>query len=265
MRLGAGKFLAKIAVELEQALAQRAESGAPGRSKPRVLARGEGWIVSDVICTSGPRDSSFEERHSLVSIAVVAAGTFQYRCGAGRELMTPGSFLLGNPGDYFECGHEHAAGDRCVSFQYTPDYFEDLPAFRVPRLPQRSLSPLVARACAGLAEPVTTPWEELGAVLAARVVDLVAGVSPSVDNPPGVIARVTKAVRMIERNPSTALDLVRLAREARLREATLRLLDPKPARAKILDIARMSTERDKLLSDLGKIVSESGFYKRFPM
>jgi len=70
--------LAKIAVELERALASRAANGAPGRATARRLGCGDGWTVSDVICTSGPQDRPFEERRTGVSIAIVAAGSFQY-------------------------------------------------------------------------------------------------------------------------------------------------------------------------------------------
>ena len=129
----------------------------------RVLARGDGWSVSDVVCSAGPSDRPFEEHYSEVCIAIVIAGSFQYRSSAGRELMTPGSLLLGNAGHYFECGHEHGVGDRCISVSYEPQYFEDLAAeaglrgrsapfstLRIP--PVRGLSSLFARACAGLAE-----------------------------------------------------------------------------------------------------------------
>ena len=102
--------------------------------------------MRDVICTSGPKDALYEEMHSGVSIAIVLGGTFQYRSAAGRELMTPGSMLLGNAGDYFECGHEHGVGDRCVAFSFAPEYFAAIVGdrtFRVPRLPAlRELSRL---------------------------------------------------------------------------------------------------------------------------
>jgi AraC family transcriptional regulator len=84
-------------------------------------------MVEDSICVSGQRDRVFEERHSQVSIAMVLAGSFQYRaqhqCRAGGDSMTPGSLLLVNAGQYFECVHEHGAGDRCLSFHYSSDYF----------------------------------------------------------------------------------------------------------------------------------------------
>lgn len=191
----------------------------------RILAQGDGWSVEDVVCSSGPRDRPFEEQHSHVSIAIVAAGTFQYRAqnSAGRacDLMTPGSVLLGNAGQFFECGHEHGTGDRCISFRYTPDYFERLSAgarFRVPRLPPlRQLSALVARACAGLNGSQNLAWEELSIQLAAQALELAGASSFKPDSAmPSALARVTRTVRLIEQHPEARLDLGSLAREARL-------------------------------------------------
>ena len=273
------QFLAKIAVELEQALARRAVDGAPGHTTARLLAQGSGWKVSDVVCTCGPQDRPFEEQHSGVSIAIVAAGSFQYRGSTrhgttGRELMTPGSLLLGSPGQCFECGHEHHTGDRCLSFWYAPDYFERLAAdaggggarqdFCALRLPSlRALSPLVARACSGLTEHIDVPWEELSVRLAAQTVQILNGngLSPNANEaPPSAVARVTRTLRRIEHHLDAELTLGSLAQEAglspyhflriferltgltphqyvlrsRLREAALQLA-AEPA--KILDIA----------------------------
>lgn len=149
--------MAKIAVEFESMATRRGSISAAGRLDRRVLARGDGWSVTDVICVAGPHDRPFEERHSDVCIAMVLEGSFQYGSSAGRELMTPGSLLLGNAGQYFECGHEHGVGDRCISFAYEPRYFEGLaieagvqnraPRFSSLRVPPvRELSRLVARA-----------------------------------------------------------------------------------------------------------------------
>jgi AraC family transcriptional regulator len=239
-RLGAsgGGVLAKIAVELEQALARRAATGAAAcHPTCRVLARGDGWLVEDLICASGPQDPVFEERHGNVSIAMVLAGTFQYRGSAYRdsangairnELMTPGSLLLGNAGQSFEVGHEHAAGDRCLSFQFASDYFERIASdagvkksdrgFRVLRLPPlRELSSLIARARAGLEYLADTPWEELSIELAAATMRVERGISSRAENsPPSAIARVTRSVRAIERRPDGVLGLGALAREAGL-------------------------------------------------
>jgi AraC family transcriptional regulator len=138
--------------------------------------------------------------------------------------MTPGSLLLGNAGQCFECAHEHGVGDRCIAFRFSPEYFERIaadagatPSFGVPRLPPlRAMSPAIARACAGLAGSATC-WEELAIQLAARAVQLAAGLEPDPNAAPaGALARVTSAVRRIERNPAVRLNLASLAREARL-------------------------------------------------
>jgi AraC family transcriptional regulator len=220
--------LAKIAADLTRALALRDTCGTGGRLTGRLLARGGGWMVEDVICTSGPDDRPFEEQHSDFAIAIVAAGTFQYRSPSGRELMTPGSLLLGNAGQCFECGHEHGTGDRCISFRYTADYFEHLAAdagaarvdrqFRAPRLPPvRELSGVVAQATAGLVGPAEVSWEELGIRLVTRVVGLMSGLAPSAAGPsPNGCERVTRVVRAIEHQPSARLTLRRMAQEAGL-------------------------------------------------
>jgi AraC-like DNA-binding protein len=242
----------------------------------RLLARGDGWLVEDVICTCGPHDHPFEEQHSTVSIAMVVAGTFQYaadpRTSRRSELMTPGSILLGNPGQYFECRHTHGAGDRCISFRYTRDVFagiaadvgvrDSATAFRLRRLPPlRALSPLVGLSCAGLVDSVSRSWEELSVRVAARTAEIASGLPRRVsDLNPETIGRVSAAVRTIERHPDGRLTLDRLARSvnlspyhflrtfervtgvtphqyvlrARLREAATRLTaDP----SKILDVA----------------------------
>jgi AraC family transcriptional regulator len=223
--------LAKIALELERALVRRAELGTRGTMADRLLAQGEGWSVRDVVCTAGPQDRPFEELHSGVYIAVVAVGTFQYRSRSGQELMTPGSLLLGNAGQSFECGHEHGTGDRCLSFGYTPEYFERVVAdvgargadaiFRVLRVPPlRALAPVVARACTGLAHSADVPvvlWEELALRLAAKTLRLVTALMPeTTPAQPAVLARVTRTVRRIEQHPHVRLTLASLARDAEL-------------------------------------------------
>src|SRR5262245_42868688 len=92
----------------------------------RVLASGPGWSISDVICSAGPHDRPYGERHDSVSIAAVTAGTFQYRTDGGRAVLAPGAILLGNAGACFECAHEHGVGDRCLAFSFTPDLLESI-------------------------------------------------------------------------------------------------------------------------------------------
>jgi AraC-like DNA-binding protein len=150
--------------------------------------------------------------------------------------MTPGSILLGSAGQAFECGHEHGAGDRCLSFRFTPDYFETIAegsrvsdvrrVFRSLRLPPvQTLSLVVADACAAMARPSTSlrpgpgevAWEELGIRLAERAIQADRELEPDCSAvTPAAIARVTRTVRMIEERPWDELTIVSLAREAGL-------------------------------------------------
>ena len=219
--------MAKIAVDLDRALTHRREHGSPGQTMPRMLARGDGWTVADVVCTCGPQDRPFEEQHDRYVIAVVLAGTFQHRSPLGRGLLTPGSLMLGNRGHGFECGHEHGEGDRCVSFWYEPHYFEQLAVdagvrrgavhFRASHLPAlRQLSSLVAHAGVGATGSLDVSWEELGVRLATCAIDLSGHGGDRVALPSKAEARVTRAVRTIDRHPEASLTLDALAREAGL-------------------------------------------------
>jgi AraC-like DNA-binding protein len=235
-----------------------------------MLARGDGWRVADVVCTSGPQDQPFEEQHTHYSIAIVLEGSFQYRSEAGHALMTPGSLMLGNLGGCFECGHEHAEGDRCVSFWYDAEYFERLIAdagqnshggFATPRIPPiRSISPLIASAGAKVAKAHGESWQELGIRLAAYAVGLGARASSAARSPVNAEARVTRTIRAIDEHQDESLTLDRMARDAglspyhflrtferltcvtphqyvlraRLRQAAIRL---SAQRSRILDIA----------------------------
>ena len=224
---GRRAFLGKLANDLDRTLANQAGSGASGRTQARVIARGDGWSVSDVVCTSGPSDRPFEEQHEGVSIAVVVAGSFQYRSSNGRAMLTPGSLLLGNPGQCFECGHEHAAGDRCVAFRYSPEMFEQIAAdvgsrrgargFSASRVPPlRELAPLATRAAAAVAFDADVSWEETAVELAAEALRLTAvGSSDAARPTSGAVARVTETVRRIEADPSAAWTLAQLAADAR--------------------------------------------------
>ncbi|MFZ3329112.1 MAG: AraC family transcriptional regulator [Candidatus Acidiferrales bacterium] len=220
--------MAKIAVELNQAQARRNLEGEPGRIAARRIAEGHGWSVSDLVCTCGPPDRPFEEKHSGFSIAIVAAGTFQYRSAAGNELMTPGSLMLGNAGQQFECAHSHGRGDRCLSIGFTPDYFERLAAdagfrrsdrkFRALRLPPvRDFSALAARALAGLAAPASVSWEELSLRLAANALRLgSSSLGRMVVTTASTQARVTRSIRLVELRSAAKLTLGTLAQEAGL-------------------------------------------------
>jgi AraC family transcriptional regulator len=188
----------------------------------QMLASGPGWRVQDVACSSGPQDRPFEEQHGDTSIAVVTAGTFQYRTRAGSAVLVPGALMLGNAGTCFQCGHEHARGDRCLAFHFTPEHFERVAAevgaraseFSAPSLPPLpQLLPLLTAAEVARTERDTDAFEEIG----IRLVDAIMRLLTQSRRPlPPVSARdeqrVTQAVRRIERAAEEKLSLTALAR-----------------------------------------------------
>ncbi|MEX3963546.1 helix-turn-helix domain-containing protein [Paraburkholderia sp. EG286B] len=232
-----------LAVSLQRALAQRERDGraASGRAPTaRPLAAGAGWSVDDVVCTLGPGDRPYEERHTSACLAVVAAGVFGYRSGNARALMTPGALMLGETGACFECGHRHAAGDRCLSFHYDPAWLDEQAAaaglapgarrWRAARVPPvRALAPLVAHACADVlaqerrqAPPLgAAAWDEIALKLALTTLRVVAsGKDAATSATPGAAAaaRVVATLRLIDETPDDAHTLASLASAAGVSE-----------------------------------------------
>ena len=189
----------------------------------RTLAAGPGWSVADIICTAGPASPSYEEQHGVTCIAAVAAGSFQYRTTGGEAVLAPGSLLLGNHGQCFECGHEHATGDRCLAFYYAPETLDqiasDVPglrhvAFAPPALPPlAALTPLLASSEAARDHPDPSAFEELALALAHAVLSALTGAAPKRRAPrPREVRRVTEALRRIEAEATEPLALDNLAR-----------------------------------------------------
>lgn len=153
------------------------------------LACGPGWRASDIVCTSGPGEPAGEERHDGACIAAVLGGTFQYRGSHGAALMAPGTVLLGNEGQCFACGHEHSAGDHCLSFHLSPDFLEGVAAatpgaksvaFRAPKLPpSQALVLLFAEAAAARETDDGAALEELAYRFTGYAVGAEAGRTPA--------------------------------------------------------------------------------------
>ena len=97
-----------------------------GPPRPRPIADYQQWSLTEYVCTAGPHDHPFEERHDRVSMALVTDGTFRYRTGTGEGLLYPGALLLGNAGACYECGHEHSHGDRCVALHIDRELFAEI-------------------------------------------------------------------------------------------------------------------------------------------
>ncbi len=192
----------------------------------RPLCQGREWRVSEYLCTAGPDDRPFEERHADVAIAAVVAGTFTYRGDTGTAVLHPGAFLLGNAATSYQCGHDHSTGDRCISFQASPDYFAEIAAsaagagrfrFPAPMLPAApKLIPWLVRIEAGTAMAGPLDLDETAARLVEAVIGAVSDQAPlPVRISPRDGRRISEVLRYIECNAAETLGLDTLAGVAR--------------------------------------------------
>jgi AraC family transcriptional regulator len=197
-----------------------------GTNHHHLVASGPDWRASEFTCSMGPHDPAFEERHAETCIALVLAGTFQYRSAQGTAVLSPGAILLGNAETRFECSHEHAAGDRCLSFHFAPDCLESVAdavpgarriTFDRPSLPALpALMPLIAAAQAASEGSDSAEIEELALRIAGAVAATLAASGRPAREPSRRDAhRITRALRLIEMaEPSEPLALANLARAA---------------------------------------------------
>ena len=209
---------------LAAALKRKAVRGEPGSAQNRVLAGGQGWRVVEVLCTSGPRDLSIEERYWSVAISLVLSGTFSYRSAKGSLLMSSGALLLGNAGHTYQCSHEHGEGDRCLSFQFDPSLFEDLARdsgvskayFSSDRLPPlRATAQLTARAVTAM--QMQDSFEELALEIAGTALRICQGVHPApLAGTKRTETHIAEVVRHLESSAAQSLRLEDLARMAGL-------------------------------------------------
>jgi AraC-like DNA-binding protein len=188
----------------------------------RALASGDGWQASEALCCAGPADAPFEEQHDRICMAVVLDGTFGYRSSRGASVLAPGAILLGNPGDCFECGHQHSAGDRCLSFLFDPVFYEailiEIPGAARLTLERPAMPPqgrhafLLPKADATLDDPGAV--EEFAYELAAYVATAITDARPSGSANASTTKRIQELVRWMEREADQPLPLTRLAGQA---------------------------------------------------
>ncbi|MFO1186363.1 MAG: AraC family transcriptional regulator [Alphaproteobacteria bacterium] len=188
------------------------------------LAEGPGWSVTDVVCTAGPGDPTYEERYETACVAAVMEGTFQHRSPRGAVTLAPGALLLGNDGEGFECGHEHGVGDRCLAFNFDPAHFERVAAavpgakgarFSASRVPPvEALMPLIAAGEAARENKDGEALEEIALRVAGAAITLSNDALPSRAAPStSDERRVSGAVRLIEERASDTHSLAAIAGE----------------------------------------------------
>lgn len=202
-------------------LAKAAGSSSGG---PAAIARaaGSGWSVREFICTAGPDDRPFEERHENASIALVVEGSFVYRAEHGRALLHPGALLLGNPGACYSCGHDHGVGDRCISLSFRAESLAEIASlagagadfrFPAPALPaDHALLAQRARLAAlcRMKDPLLADQDVFS--LVSGIIRQIAGVTPRPQRvSPRDERRIGRALRYAEHKADSSLDLDQLA------------------------------------------------------
>jgi AraC-like DNA-binding protein len=179
--------------------------------------------VHDYRCTAGPADSPFVELHESFSISYVRSGSFGYRCRSESFELVAGSLLVGHRGDEFVCTHDHHdGGDECLSFHFTPEFVEAVgdgadvwrPGHVPPLAELCVLGELAQAAADGRCDAGA---DEVGMLLAARLVDVVSGRKPAATAATARDRkRVIEAALRMDARCDEPNDLESVAREAGL-------------------------------------------------
>ena len=186
------------------------------------VLRRETLSVIDYRCTALPGEPAVVECHSTHGMAYVQSGSFGYRSRGKSYELVAGSLLVTCPGDEYVCTHDHAHGDRCLSFRLGPELVDavaDHPGIWqigcLPPLPELMVLGELGQAAASGHSDVGL--DEVGLWLTARLVELASGHAL----PPLHVAardrgRAVHAALWIDANADQAIDLDAAARQAGL-------------------------------------------------
>jgi AraC-like DNA-binding protein len=179
--------------------------------------------VLDYRCDAGPSDVPFVERHDGHSVTYVRKGSFGYRVGGETFELVAGSILVGHAGDEYSCTHDHhVCGDECLSFQLTPELVDMIDqrstTWRTGGVAPRPELVVIGELAQAAAEGRSdVGLDEVGLVLAARVVAAVSGRKPSPPQAPGRDRRrVVEAALWIDAHAPEPIRLDGIAAKAGL-------------------------------------------------
>jgi len=148
-----------------------------------VLLQNEALSVVDYRCEFGPGDRPFVESHRRYSLSYVRKGSFGCEARGRTHDLVAGSLLVGYPGDEYTCMHDyHACGDECLSFQFSPEFVDELggsgEAWHVGAVPPiAELMVLGAQAQAAAEGRSEIGLGELGMSFASRFLELLSGIA----------------------------------------------------------------------------------------
>ena len=188
-----------------------------------VLFRSTQVTIADYVCTVGPTDGPpATEVHTAFSLAYVRKGTFGYHPDGRSFELVAGSVMVGRPGREYVATHEHAYGDECLSFKFSPELVDGLRgaerAWRIGGVaPLPALVVLAELVHGSLGGGSDVGADEVALVLAQRFVQLVTGQALRAD---GLSAldrrRAIQAARWLEEHSREDVGLADAAREVGL-------------------------------------------------
>lgn len=200
------------------------------RRKPtgslQLLAETPGYRVYDMRCHLGPGDPGNENQYPAYRVAAIVSGTFHIRSTLGDAVPVAGSLLLGNACDGYCCRHHTPNGDRCINFDFQPQFLESVrkelgvrgigERFRRALIPPSAKSVAIAAAMEAAATGVSPSaleegaYEVAAAALAATHSTTTIGRKSSFRNELAVM----RAARYIEDHHSESCSLAELAAHA---------------------------------------------------
>jgi AraC family transcriptional regulator len=242
--------------------------GAGGRSRSvrsRTLLETDTLTVVDHRCDAGVEGEPFVECHQGFDLAYVRRGSFGYRARGATFEMVAGSLLVGHPGDEFVCTHDHVVGDECLSFRLAPGLVDELGGraqlWRTGRVPPIAALVVIGElAQAAASGESDVGLDEIGMVLAARFVDVVADRARAAGDVRACDRRrAVDAALWIDARSTKSIDLAQAAREAGLSPFHFlrlfsRVLGVTPhqylVRARLRHAARLLAEEDLPITDV---------------
>jgi AraC family transcriptional regulator len=175
------------------------------------------------VCAAGGTDRPIAEQHRAWSVSYVQSGSFSCACRGRQFELMRGSVLLGRPGDEYTCTHDHhRGGDECLAFFIDPEVADEIGG-RHGAWQSVGLPPIAE--CIALGELARSAVrrqegprvDEIGMMLATKVVDVIAGVPRARRQPrPADRRRAIDSAHWIEAHAADDVDLQMLARQASL-------------------------------------------------
>lgn len=146
------------------------------------LHQSDSLSATDYQCDKGPGEKPYSSVHTAYSLYYLRRGSFTYHALGYSHEMSPGSILVGHPGDEYTCTYDrHVWGDETLIYRFAPALLEGMGAHdaqlwrigRVPALPELMMLGELARAVADGKSDIGI--DEAGIALASAFAKAISG------------------------------------------------------------------------------------------